>query len=160
MNIAITTIGRLACYSVLLMATLTTIIVIARYGFNWSSIALQESVLYLHAFLFLLAIPWALQTDHHVRVDVFYRQQSQYYKAWVNSLGNLFLLLPYAIFVSYQSWDFADKSWEILEESPNSGGLPFVFALKTLIPISFVLLTAQATILCISDIKLLVTRHE
>ena len=71
----------------LAMVVLTFAIVVLRYGFNQGWIWLQESVTYLHAMVFMVAAAWAFQTDDHVRVDIFYRDRSPRYKAWVNLLG-------------------------------------------------------------------------
>lgn len=51
-------------------------IVVTRYGFNQGWIWMQESVTYLHAMVFMIAVAWAFQTDDHVRVDIFYRSNS------------------------------------------------------------------------------------
>jgi hypothetical protein len=47
-------------------------IVIGRYVFGYNIIAAQESVLYMHATLFMLGAGYTLLVDKHVRVDVFY----------------------------------------------------------------------------------------
>lgn len=44
-------------------------IVIGRYVFGVNSIAAQESVLYIHAALFMLGAGFTLLVDRHVRVD-------------------------------------------------------------------------------------------
>jgi len=115
--------------------------------------------MYLHALLFLGAIPWALQTDHHVRVDIIYRGKGKHYRAWVNSLGFILFLLPTCLFVIYQSFMFAAESWFILEDSPHANGLPLIFILKTLIPLSFTLLLMQGVALFIRDAKTLVAKN-
>jgi len=158
-NNIIKKIGLATSLCALAMASLTLIIVISRYGFNWSAIALQESVMYLHALLFLGAIPWALQTDHHVRVDIIYRAKGKSYKAWVNALGFILFLMPTCVFIIYQSANFALESWAILEDSPHANGLPLIYILKTLIPCSFSLLLIQGIALFARDIKTLVIKH-
>ena len=114
-----------------------------RYGFDFGLIALQESVIYLHAFVFMLAIAYTYKHDAHVRVDVFYTHYSSKTKAWVDILGTIFLLLPFCLYLSYSSWQYAQNSWLLLESSSEAGGLPLVFILKTLIPVMPVLLALQ-----------------
>ena len=69
----------------------------------------------------------------HVRVDIFYNSGSLRYKAWVNFLGGIFLLLPVSIFILWVSWDYVMSAWAVKEQSGEAGGLPFVYLLKSLI---------------------------
>ena len=70
-------------------------VVLLRYVLGLGSIWLQESILYAHAALFLLAAAWTLKEGGHVRVDVFYASASPRVKAWIDLLGALLLLLPF-----------------------------------------------------------------
>ena len=115
------------------MVAVTFYIVLTRYVFNTGSIAVQESVIYLNALLFLLTAAYTLKHDGHVRVDIFYGPASQHFKAWVNMLGGIFLLLPVAVFILWVSWDYVMAAWRIRETSPEAGGIPYVYLLKTLI---------------------------
>jgi len=125
--------GRGTAWLTLLMVLLTGAIVVLRYGFNLGWIWLQESVTYLHAAVFMLAASWALQEDAHVRVDVFYRERSPRYQAWVNLGGTLLLLLPFCLFLLVTGWDYVARAWAVSEGSREAGGLPLVWLLKTLI---------------------------
>lgn len=126
-------IGKTASWCAILMVLMTFYIVLTRYVFNTGSIAIQESIIYLNALLFLLTAAFTLKHDGHVRVDIFYRPASPRYKAWVNMLGGLLLLLPVAIFILWVSWDYVTSAWRIKETSPEAGGIPYVYLLKTLI---------------------------
>jgi TRAP-type mannitol/chloroaromatic compound transport system permease small subunit len=117
----------------LIMVLQTFLIVVLRYGFNLGWIAMQESVMYMHAIVFLLGAAHTLRVNEHVRVDIFYRRFSQRTKAWVDIFGVLLLLMPVNFFILWMSWDYVISSWDLLERSPEAGGLPLVFALKTLI---------------------------
>ena len=135
--------GRALSWLVLLMALLTAVIVLMRYGFNTGSIAAQEAVIYLHGALFMLGSAEALKSGSHVRVDIFYRRFSERTRAWVNSLGGVVFLLPLCVFIFAISWDYVLESWAIREASPDAGGIPAVFLLKTLIPLMAVVLFLQ-----------------
>jgi TRAP-type mannitol/chloroaromatic compound transport system permease small subunit len=124
---------KLVSWFTLLMVLLTFLIVVLRYGFNLGWVAMQESVMYLHAAVFLLGAAHTLRVNEHVRVDIFYRQFSDKGRARVDIFGTLFLLMPVNFFVLAMSWDYVQGSWHILESSPEAGGLPLVFVLKTLI---------------------------
>jgi TRAP-type mannitol/chloroaromatic compound transport system permease small subunit len=126
-------IGEWVSYFTFLMAAVTFTVVVLRYGFNLGWIAMQESVVYLHAAVFLLGSAYTLQHDGHVRVDVFYRGFSRKRKALVNLIGTLFLLLPVMVFITAVSWHYVFESWQTLEGSMESGGLPFLYVLKSFI---------------------------
>ena len=136
-------VGRLVAWLTLIMMLLTCLIVLLRYGFDISSIAMQESVLYMHALVFMLGAAYTLKDDEHVRVDVFYRGFSPTKKAWVNVIGGILFLLPFTFYTAYLSVNYVTASWRVLETSADPGGLPFVYLLKTLIPIMMVSLIIQ-----------------
>ena len=126
-------VGRSVAWLTLVMTLLTFTVVVLRYGFSLGWIWLQESVTYLHATVFMLAAAWALQTDDHVRVDIFYRGRSSRYRAWVNLVGTVVLLVPFALFLLIIGWDYVAASWATWEGSREAGGLPLVFLLKSLV---------------------------
>ena len=135
--------GRLLAWLVLAMALLTTIVVVLRYGFNTGSIMAQEAVTYMHGCLFMLGAAYALKSGAHVRVDIFYRSFSERGRAWVNSLGGIVFLMPLCAFIGVSSWSYVTESWAILETSPEPGGIPAVFLLKSLLPLMAVNLFLQ-----------------
>jgi TRAP-type mannitol/chloroaromatic compound transport system permease small subunit len=138
-----TAIGRGAAWLVLAVVLVQFAVVVLRYLFGAGSIRLQETVTYAHAFAFLLAAAWALKTGAHVRVDVFYRDASARRRALVDLLGTLFLLLPMMGLILWMSVPYVARSWAIFEGSQETAGLPFVFLLKTVIPLFALLLILQ-----------------
>ena len=147
--------GRVVAWLVLAMVLTTFAIVLLRYGFNFGSIAMQESVVYFHSFMFMLAIGYTLKHEQHVRVDVFYQYFTTRQKAWVNLLGSIFLILPVCGFLIYSSWDYTGNAWRLFEGSQEAGGLPLVFILKTLIPMMPALLALQVIANMIDQLQLL-----
>lgn len=135
--------GRLLAWLALAMALVTACIVVMRYGFNTGSIVAQEAVTYMHGTLFMLGAAYALKTGAHVRVDIFYRNFSERSRARVNSLGGIVFLMPLCAFILFSSWDYVAESWSIREVSPEPGGIPAVFLLKTLIPLMAINLFLQ-----------------
>ena len=91
----IAVIGRIAAWGVLVVVLVEFTVVLLRYGFGIGSIWLQETVVYAHAALFMLAAAWTLAAGGHVRVDIFYARTSARHKAWVDLLGTAFFLLPF-----------------------------------------------------------------
>ena len=137
-------VGNAVAFAAIAMALVTTTVVILRYGFGQGAIAAQESVLYLHGALFMLGAAPTLLTDKHVRVDVFYRNFTDRQKHWVNTIGHTVFTLPFCTLIVFGSWGYVSESWSIMESSPEPGGIPAVFLLKTLIPAMALLLALQA----------------
>jgi TRAP-type mannitol/chloroaromatic compound transport system permease small subunit len=124
---------RLVSGFTLLMVLITFLIVVLRYGFNLGWIAMQESVMYLHAMVFLLGAAHTLRVNEHVRVDIFYRRFSPKKQVKVDIFGGLLLLMPVNIFIFMVSFEYVMRSWRVMETSQEAGGMPAVFLLKTLI---------------------------
>ena len=139
-------IGNAASWLVPVVVLLTFAIVVMRYSMNMGWIWLQELTVYFHAAAFLLGVAWTLAQDGHVRVDIFYREAGVTKKAWVNLVGTLIFLLPLCVFIIWTSLDYVLASWQTLEGSRESGGLPGVFILKTLIPVFGLLLLMQSVV--------------
>ncbi len=126
---------------ILLMIALSFFTVFVSYFFNWVFISVQELIIYLHSSIFMLGIVYAFSEDKHVRIDIFYQSYSARKKRKVNLWGSVFLLIPLFAFMFYISLEYVMASWSKLEGSPESGGLPFVYGLKSLIlilPISMI----------------------
>ncbi len=117
--------GKLTAWLTLLMVLVTTIIVIMRYAFDAGLIWLQESVIWMHAAVFMLGAAYTLLHEDHVRVDIFYRAMPRRRRAVVDLIGVVVFLLPLCGFLAYQAYDFAAVSWSIQESSREPGGLPF-----------------------------------
>lgn len=137
--------GRAVSWLTLFMVIVTFIVVVLRYLFDTGWIAVQESISYMHAAVFLVGAAYTLQQDAHVRVDIFYSRFGEQARAWVNLCGALFMLMPFMFFIGWMSWEYVLDSWDVLEGSREAGGLPGVFLLKSLILVMAALLMLQAT---------------
>lgn len=125
--------GRVVSWLTLLMVVLTVVIVVLRYYFESGSIALQESITYLHGAVFMLGIAFTLQRGGHVRVDIFYREFSAQKKALVDFIGGIVFLLPVCLLIFIFSWDYVMASWAIAETSEERSGIAGIYLLKTLL---------------------------
>ena len=132
--------GRLSLYLIIAMALLQFAIVIMRYVFGLSFIAMQESVTYMHGAVFLLAGGYALLTDDHVRVDIFYREARPRTKALVDLAGTYLLLFPFCLVALWAAGPYVANSWAVREGSMEQSGIRGVYLLKSLIPLYLVLL--------------------
>jgi len=136
-------IGRGIAWLTLVMVLVTFLIVVLRYAFSIGWIAMQESVVYLHALVFMLGAAYTLKQNAHVRVDIFYNKLGDRARAWIDLAGVLLLLAPFCLFIIVISWNYVSLSWSLLEGSRDAGGLPAVFLLKTAIPVMAGLLMLQ-----------------
>lgn len=135
--------GRLSAVFAPTMLLVTCYIVVSRYIFNAGSVAIQDLVTYCNALVFCLGAGYTLKHDAHVRVDIFYSRAAPRTKALVNLVGTFLLLLPVTVFILWACWSYVATAWAIREGSPEAGGLPYVYLLKTLILVLGVLLVAQ-----------------
>ncbi len=147
--------GHIIAWLTLAIVVVTFTVVVLRYLFNTGSIALQESITYLHATLFMLGAAWTLKQDGHVRVDIFYSKQNPRTRAWTDLLGTLLLLFPVCGFILFSSLDYVAASWSVQEGSQEAGGLDAVFLLKTAIPVMAVLLMLQGCAIILKNILII-----
>ena len=136
-------IGRGVAWLNVGMVGATCVVVVLRYAFDTGAIFLQESVVYMHGAAFLCGLAYALRHDAHVRVDLLYSRMGPKGRSVVNLVGHVALLMPLCATVVIVSWPYAAESWAVLEKSPEVAGIPAVFLLKTLIPVSAALLLLQ-----------------
>src|SRR6185295_8763052 len=148
-------IGRAAAWLALTIVLLQFAVVVLRYAFGIGSIWLSESVIYGHAALFMLAAAWTLQAGGHVRVDIFYAAAAPRSKALVDLLGALLLLLPFMVVIAWFALPYVARSWSILERSRETSGLPFVYLLKTLIPLFALLMALQGVSQAVRALRVL-----
>jgi TRAP-type mannitol/chloroaromatic compound transport system permease small subunit len=142
--------GAIARAALLLMVLMGAYNAVARYvgravGIQLSSNAFIEAQWYLFSLVFLLGSAYALKRGDHVRVDVLYSRFGERGQAWVNLLGSLLLLLPFTLFGLVVSWPAVLHSWQLLEGSPDPGGLPR-YPIKTFVLIGFALLFLQGLV--------------
>lgn len=130
--------------------------VVMRYLFTWSSAAVFELEWHVFASIFMVGSAYALKHDKHVRVDLFYSKFSEKKKAWVNLIGTLLFLFPFCIVIIWTSIPFVQNSFRILETSPDPGGLPARFIIKSTIPIGFILLLLQGVSIVTNSLKTIV----
>ncbi len=134
----------------ILVGWLTTLLVlnvfydtIMRYAFKKGHIALQELEWHIFSVIFLIGAAYTLKQDGHVRVDIIYTRLGERAKAWINLFGSIFLLIPFCLIVIYATWGFISNSWAVREMSPDPGGLPARYVLKSMIPLGFFLVLLQ-----------------
>ena len=117
--------GRASAWLTLFMVLVTFVVVVLRYVFDAGLIWLQESVVWMHGFVFMAGAAYTLQQEEHVRVDIFYREMSPKRRAWVDLIGVTVFLLPLCALLGWKAFDYVAVSWQLQEASRESGGLPY-----------------------------------
>jgi TRAP-type mannitol/chloroaromatic compound transport system permease small subunit len=149
-------IGRCLSWLTLGMVLVTFVVVLARYVFGLGSTIMQESVVYMHAIVFMACAGYALVYNAHVRCDIFYGAASLRAKAVVDLIGTFIFLIPTCILIFWVTWPYAAASWAVLEGSPEGRmGIPAVFLLKSLILVFAGLLALQSVSLIVQSALLL-----
>ena len=150
--------GKASAWLTLFMVIVMFIVVVMRYVFDVGLIWLQESVVWMHAVVFMVGAAYTLQREEHVRVDIFYRQMSPQRQAWVNLIGVLVFLLPLCVFLGWKAFDFVAVSWRLQEASRESGGLPYpmIPLLKSILIVMPVTVALQGVVIlsrCVRTIR-------
>lgn len=135
--------AKIVMWFLLAMALVQFAVVVLRYVFGINYIFMQESITYMHGAVFLLAAGYALVTNDHVRVDIFYREAPPKRKALVDFLGTYFLLFPVCLLLLWTASPYVAASWAVGEGSNESSGIQAVFIMKSFIP-AFAMLLAMA----------------
>lgn len=145
-------VGAVVMWLAMAMVLVQFGVVLMRYVFGFSSIFINESVLYLHASIFMLGAGYTLWAQGHVRVDIFYSRFTVRGRAMVDIFGHLFLLAPSLLILAYWSWPMVRRSWATLEGPISVGGIPATFLLKSLVPAFCILLLVQGLSCLIRDL--------
>jgi TRAP-type mannitol/chloroaromatic compound transport system permease small subunit len=132
--------------------------VLLRYAFNTGSVAMQELEWHLMAPIALLGMSYAILKDGHVRVDVVFGRMPPRYQETVEAISHL-LVLTMAVIMVLLAIPYVEQSYTIGEKSPDPGGLPYRFLLKSLIPLGFALLGLQAAGAALRALLKLMGRH-
>jgi TRAP-type mannitol/chloroaromatic compound transport system permease small subunit len=131
--------GRIVAWFALILVLTQFTVVVLRYVFGLGFIPMQESIVFMHAMLFLVAAGYTLLHDAHVRVDIFYGSASVINKARVNFFGVLVFLWPLCALLTWKSAIFVGASIRVWEGSPEGTFMPFWLLKSMLLVFPFVL---------------------
>lgn len=141
--------GRIASWGMILVVATVTLVVVLRYAFATGFVWLQELYVALHGATFMLGAAYTLKHEGHVRIDIAYGRFGRGYRRWVDALGVVLLLIPTLGLILWTALPYVADSWQRLEGSRQSGGLPGAFLLKSVIPLFCLLMLGQAVALLI-----------
>ncbi len=136
-------VGRIAAWLTLATVLICAIVVVMRYAFSMGFIWLQELYVWTYAGVFMLGAGYTLLHDGHVRVDIFYARAGPRGRAIVNLVGAFVFLLPWIVLTAWMSVPYVRASWGLDEASAQSGGMPGLFLLKSVLLVFCLLLGVQ-----------------
>jgi len=145
--------GDFSGWMAFILVILVGLNVFFRYVFNINFNALAELEWHLFTLIFLLCGASNILSNKHVRVDVFYHKFSEKTKHIIDLVGHLIFLVPWCILGIFTCYNYASNSFYINESSSNPGGLPFVYILKFVVVLSFLLLLLQSISEVIKSVK-------
>lgn len=124
-------IGRFVSWFALLLVLVQFAVVVMRYVFGISVLAMQESVWYMHSTIFLVAAGYTLRHDGHVRIDILYGHVGPRGKALIDLIGVFVILLPMCTLTWWVAWPYVANAWAVKEGSVEVSGIQAVYLLKT-----------------------------
>lgn len=143
--------GGLARMCVLAMVLLIAFDVILRYFFSLGPVSLQEMEWHLLSPIALIGLSYAMKHKADVRVDFLYDHFGPRTKALADILAGL-LTFGVACLIVWLAIPYVYRSYELLEGSPDPGGLPYRYLLKMFIPIGFSLMALQAVAVTMASV--------
>lgn len=148
-------VGRAVSWLVILMVFTTFFVAVLRYGFSIGWVGMQESYVWMHGIIFMVASGYTFLHDGHVRIDIIYAAVSARGRAVINLFGVLFLLFPSLAVIWWGAFPYVMLSWQRLETSREAGGLHGLFLWKTCMLIFIILLGLQGIALAIRSFMVL-----
>ena len=137
-----TRLGKLIAWLIFVAVAVSTVNALIRKIFDTSSNSWLELQWVLFGFVFLLCSPWTLLSNEHIRIDVISSKLPKRARDWIDIVGHVAFLLPFALVMILTSGPFALRSILGNEQSGNAGGLP-QWPAKTLIFVEFIVLFVQ-----------------
>ncbi len=152
--------ARIFCwsYGLLIIAILTNVVL--RYGFSNGLIVFEEIQWHLYAIGMMFGLSFAEITNSQVRVDILAdKLLKKTVRKW-EIFGALVFTLPFLFVVLFNSVDYVSASYSVNESSNSPLGLPFRWAIKAVIPISFSLLAIAVLSRLLHNIDALVSNRR
>jgi TRAP-type mannitol/chloroaromatic compound transport system permease small subunit len=136
-------VGRAVSWLMLLLVIVVFGDVLFRYLLNTGWVFVQELEWHLFGTIYLLAGGYTLLYNEHVRVDVFYAKLSPRRRAWMDFILIFVFFFPSCALIIYTAWPFVVNAWTFGEGSPDPGGIPARWVVKSMIIAGFALLILQ-----------------
>ena len=141
-------IGRAFGWCILILTLSVAYEVFVRYVLNAPTVWVFDMMVQMYGALFLMAGPYALAQDTHVRADVVYRLLSVRWQARIDLILYIIFFFPGMLALLWYGWEIASDSWRYKEVSWNSPARIQIYFFKTLIPMAGALFIIQGTAEC------------
>lgn len=136
-------VGKLAAWLIVPMVLALVYEVVARFGFNRPTMWAYDATFMFYGALFMLGAAWTLGQDSHVRADFLFNVLSPRWQGIIDGLFIVFLFFPAMYFFTVATFDYALTSWQRGERIPTSPMMPIIYPLKTVMPVTGLLLFIQ-----------------
>ena len=136
-------VGRAFGWCILVLTFSVSYEVFVRYVLNSPTVWAFDMMIQMYGAIFLMAGPYALAQDAHVRGDVLYRLFPVKWQASIDFLLYLIFFFPGILALFWYGWEIASDSWRYKEVSWNSPARIQIYFFKTLIPLAGFLLILQ-----------------
>ena len=136
-------VGRAFGWCILILTLSVSYEVFVRYVLNAPTVWAFDMMVQMYGALFLMAGPYALAQDTHVRGDVLYRLFPPRWQARIDFLLYVIFFFPGMLALFWYGWEIAADSWRYQEVSWNSPARIQIYFFKTLIPLAGFLMLLQ-----------------
>ncbi len=136
-------VGRAFGWCILILTFSVSYEVFVRYVLNAPTVWAFDMMVQMYGALFLMAGPYALAQDSHVRGDVLYRLFPVRIQATLDFILYLIFFFPGMLALFWFGAEIAADSWRYKEVSWNSPARIQIYFFKTLIPVAGGLLIIQ-----------------
>ena len=142
-------VGRAFGWCILILTFSVAYEVFVRYVLNAPTVWVFDMMVQMYGALFLMAGPYALAQDTHVRADVFTRFLSPRGQARIDLTLYILFFFPGMLALVWFGWEIAMDSWRYKEVSWNSPARIQIYYFKTLIPLAGGLFILQGIAECL-----------
>ena len=141
-------VGRTFGWCILILPLSVAYEVFVRYVLNAPTVWAFDMMVQMYGALFLMAGPYALAQDTHVRADVVYRLLSIRWQARIDLILYFCFFFPGMLALAWYGAEIAADSWRYKEVSWNSPARIQIYFFKTLIPLAAGLFIIQGIAEC------------
>jgi len=144
--------GKIFSWTVVVLNLLVVLEVVLRYVFNSPTIWNFEITKQVFALHFMITAGYGLLHNEHVSIDLVYIKLNKTAQNILDIITYLIFFFPFVGIIFFHGIRFAGNSWAELEKTTSVFGSP-LFIIKTVIPVSALLLLLQGVNIFINRIS-------
>ena len=155
-----------AWFNVALIVLIMTAVIL-RYGFHrnglalwWPLVPMEELQWHFYSVPVMLGLAYAITNDTHIRIDIVRIHMSKRLQYIFEILGILLLLMPCVIILFDFGLDYTIYAITHHESSQSTMGLPHRWIIKSVIPLSMLLIIIASVARLIQEVVLLLYPYE